>query len=288
MKRKLLIILEIIVIIFASLYYLVKEVIPEYKKNKGSSDGFVNTKIISNTIEFKINNNVNFAILLTEDNQLEHILFFDEKSLCLYNKNIENKKIAESLEIIIKLLIENNFLDSFSNLEIIRYENDNYVEFLNVLSIILKKYEINCKVIETVKNLEDKVQELDLDYEEFSALINLDYYSIEIIKEYKSKEKHFKNEKLNYDNANTFKNNVYKKLEKYIKDSNIKNLDKDNTELLITMIPSDSNGNYYPTDKSWYLVDSGKVYAYIELIYNNQSFGYCYNGSIDLVKEGVC
>jgi hypothetical protein len=55
------------------------------------------------------------------------------------------------------------------------------------------------------------------------------------------------------------------------------------------MIPGDDEFKYYPSINSWYYVKDKKVYAYIEfVISDNKVKGYCYNGSIDLVKEGVC
>jgi hypothetical protein len=55
------------------------------------------------------------------------------------------------------------------------------------------------------------------------------------------------------------------------------------------MIPADDEFKYYPSINSWYYVNDKKVYAYIEFVIDDNNIkSYCYNGSIDLVKEGVC
>ena len=89
-------------------------------------------------------------------------------------------------------------------------------------------------------------------------------------------------------NSRTLSDNVYKKIENYIIDNNISNLDKDNDKLLITLIPADTSNKYYPTSNSWYYIKDKKVYAYIELNEAGNYYRYCYKGSIDDIKEGAC
>ena len=91
------------------------------------------------------------------------------------------------------------------------------------------------------------------------------------------------------DNTKVYSDNIYNKITNYINMNNISNLDINDTTLVISMISADEEFTHYPSINSWYYVKDKKVYAYIEfVISDNKVKGYCYNGSIDLVKEGVC
>ncbi|MCI8459928.1 MAG: hypothetical protein HFE81_00895, partial [Bacilli bacterium] len=84
MEKKIFVVFEIVLIIGASLYYVFKEVIPEYKSSMGSSDRFIKTSEYKNMFEFNIDNNVNFALVINEAKNIYHIMFFNDKSSCLY------------------------------------------------------------------------------------------------------------------------------------------------------------------------------------------------------------
>ena len=152
MPKKFVFILEIIAIILASFYYVLKEVIPDYKKNIGSSDKFINLENYENMVEFEIPNKINFAVIINKNKSIYQIIFLDENASCLYNKNIENNDLETSLEMIIKILIENNYLDNSSIFKIIRYNDLYYQEFISSLNKILIKFNIN-NYIEIKKDL---------------------------------------------------------------------------------------------------------------------------------------
>ena len=63
---------------------------------------------------------------------------------------------------------------------------------------------------------------------------------------------------------------------------------KDNTSLIIQVIPADVDGKYYPSSNSWYYIQNGKIYAYIEFSEENKIYGYCYQGTIESRSKGVC
>ena len=110
MKNKLIIIFEIIFIISAMAYYVVKELIPDYKRQFGSSDKIVNSEKCINIIEVKINNNIDYMYLINKEEKIYHLIFFTPESIVLYNQNIENKNFDDGIEDSIKILIENNYL----------------------------------------------------------------------------------------------------------------------------------------------------------------------------------
>ena len=65
MEKKIFVVFEIVLIIGASLYYVFKEVIPEYKSSMGSSDRFIKTSEYKNMFEFNIDNNANITYDIT-------------------------------------------------------------------------------------------------------------------------------------------------------------------------------------------------------------------------------
>ena len=90
MEKKLIIIAEIVFVVIAVGYYTVKELIPDFKKQFGSSDRIVNPEKCTNIIEIKINDDVDYIYLLDNEEKIYHIIFLSPSSLVLYNKNIEN------------------------------------------------------------------------------------------------------------------------------------------------------------------------------------------------------
>ena len=293
-ENKLLLIIEIVLIIGGLLFFTIKEAVPEYKSNYGSSDKFISTNNYSNLIEISIDNKTNFGLVLNKEQRIYNIMFFDKTSICLYNQNIENKELSKSLDQIVTLLIENNYLKVNSNIIITKYNDKNYNEFIEKLANITTIYNLKLNINEKTSNLKDKAKELEIvGSNDEEILQNLDYYSKQLVSNIKnniSKDNNDKEETivLSKTNSRTLSDNVYKKIENYIIDNNISNLDKDNDKLLITLIPADTSNKYYPTSNSWYYIKDKKVYAYIELNEAGNYYRYCYKGSIDDIKEGAC
>lgn len=284
MEKKIVIVIEILIIVVAFLFYIFKEAIPDYKKSIGSSDRFINTKLYKKMYEFNIDNNVNFSIIIDENSKIYHMFFYDKNAVSLANKNIENNKLEEGLRKIYINLLEKNYLTNTSNINIIRYDNKDEIIY-NLVSNLNKTYNINGNINIIDSTIENKIIELKLESNEESYLKDLDLYSKEYIRLTKnvvlSKEESI--------NTREYSDNVYKKITNYMNLNGISDLNVNDTTLVINMIPGDDEYKYYPSINSWYYVKDKKVYAYIEFIINDNNVkGYCYNGSIDLVKEGVC
>lgn len=288
MGKKIFILLEILVVLIISVCYIVLEVIPEYKKNLGSSDYFIETENYLNMIELKVGE-VDFAVILDNDEMIYHIFFLNEKALCLYNKEVEDNSISRAIEKIVKILIESNYLSNTSTFEVTRYGENYYKEFKKDLLKILTKYDLNTNILESSSTLGEKAKSLEINSgeEEEKILRNIDYYSKEYSRNLNNNVDR-DNAKLTEENGLELTKMVYKKIEGYIKLNRIDNLQKNNTEYVITMVAADINNRYYPSSNSWYYVKDGKVYAYIEIVSGSKKFGYCYNGSIDLYKKGEC
>lgn len=294
MERKITIILEIVIFVAVAIIFTIKEVIPEVKKTYGSSDGFIKTSLYKNMYEFNIDNNVRFAFVLDSDGTVYHIMFFNMESTCLYNQNIEGQNYKTALLNSVKILIENDYLKSSSIISLTKYGDYYYNDFINSFKTSLSKYNINTEIVVSSNNLKKLCEEFNLDEADSIDyyLKELDLYSKEITRVKKNNISiHDDNNNSDYiriDNAREYTNNVYKKIEKYILTNKIITKDRYDSNLPITSIPADKELKYYPSPNSWYYVKDGKLYAYIEIIDKGTSYGYCYNGSIDLNKKGEC
>lgn len=258
----------LIIIILIAVYYIFIG-IPEYKKSIGSSDKIISTKNYYDMIEIQLND-LDFALVIDKNRTINHIFFFTESAICLYNKNIENKEITEGLTDIVKILIEKDILKNNSFMQITTYENKALADFKQSLSIITNKYSLSPNIVYNRKELIDKVQELALEKEE-NLLLTLEIYSKNIVNDYDEEDI------LTEENSLDYAYNVYLKIEKYY-------LANKDTSLDISLIPANSKGNIFPNKESYYRIENDKIYAYIKI----ENYDYCFQGSIDNYKKGVC
>lgn len=257
MNKKIVIILEVLFVIIAFGYYILKIMIPEYREMYGSSDKLFSYSKYNSMYEFLYEDGTNFSIIVDKNGMVYHMFFFDKKSLSLYNHKIEGMSIKEAVNSIFSILGDRG------NLNIIYYEDNGISKYIN-----------NPNIIYTKSNVEDKCRLLGINVNDMDDMLSdMDFYSKEIIKYYKN----------NKDNEiREYCDSVYMIIEDYVRTNNITNLDINNTDLLIHMIPTDEG--LYPSTNSWYYVEDSKIYAYIE--FNDD--GFCYKGSIDSVIEGMC
>ena len=266
-------ILTIVIVLVLFIYGIIFKAIPEYQKSQGSSDKLFMTSKYDDVIEFKINNQVNFAII-TKDKNVIHLLIFDERAISLYNQNIENQTIKNALGIITTILINNSSLTDYSTIELTKYIGTSYNVVKNNFNDILKQNNLlNMTIRETESTLEEKANELKISVSKNDNIITkLDMHSKEIINKYKNSE---------------YANNVYQKLENYVITNNIGEQDINSTVLPITFIPADESGKIFPSSLSWYYVKDYKVYAYIVFESNDKYYDFCFQG-VKESKKGEC
>ncbi len=282
MKKKLLILFEIFLIIGMFSWYIVKEMIPDVSKKFGSSDHIVNTKRFQNMIDFKIDSSCEFAILLDDEGIVYHMFFFHRDSVCLYNQNIEGLPLEKAIPRISDLLIQNGCLKKNSSIVITRVLDFHYEDILSHFKNSIFSFSQSITFLEEKKSLEDFALEFGVSYDNLSSLLSgLDYYSKNITGIGRASQS------VSYD-GRELSNHVYQELEQYVFVKQIKNLEKESTDFPISLIPGDSSLKMYPTSRSWYYVQNGKIFAYIEFELPMEVVGYCYQGSIDLRKEGEC
>lgn len=279
-KEKIYFISKILIIVLLVILYYVFIGIPEYKNSMGSSDKIIDKDNYYDMLEFKLNN-LDFALIVDKNMTINHIFFFTEGTICLYNKNVENRKLDDGLEEVIKILIEKDILKNNSYLQVVTYENKALVEFKKALEKVVNKYSLILNTTYSKMSLIDKVSELDLK-DNNNSLLALDLYSKNIISVYdEESDKKYGDE--NNENIVTdedsfdYAYNVYLKIEKYY-------LTNKDSSLDITLIPADNSGNVFPSKESYYKIENGKIYAYIKI----DNYDYCFLGSIDNYKKGVC
>ena len=284
--------LTIIVLIVIIIVGIFLKGIPELKESLGSSDKFITEKNYEDMVEFDINNNLNFAVVI-KSNKINHIFMFNEQSVILYNQDIENNSIKKSISMITNLLINSNNLTQTSQVTLTSYENKHYNEVKQSFINELKSNNFNnITILEKQTTIEKKVERLEIEYSKKDDLISkLDIYSKNIISSAKTTENTYsttESKSISKEQAKEYANNVYKKLENYVITNNIGEQDKDDTSLPINLIPASSDNTIYPNLDSWYYIKNKQVFAYIAIDTKDQTYSWCYNGGIDNYKEGEC
>ncbi len=277
-----------IVIIVAGIIF---KGIPEIKESLGSSDKFISSSNYDDMVEFNINNNLNFSVVI-KDNKINHLLFFSEKSVILYNQDIENNSIDKAINLITNLLINSNSLTSTSTVTLTSYENKYYNNVKQSFMNELKSNNLTITIIEKTSSIERKVERLEIEYDKNDDLISkLDIFSKNIISKYKTSSNDYsttETKSISKEKAKEYANNVYQKLENYVITNNIGEQDKNDTSLPINLIPASSDQTVYPNLSSWYYIKNKKVYAYIAIDTKDITYSWCYNGGIEEYKEGEC
>lgn len=280
-------IITLIIVLILFGYTLVSEILPKIKNNLGSSDSLLLPSSYEDIVEFKINNNFNFAVV-TKGNKIIHLLFFNEEASCLYNKNIENKSISNALYEIVEILLDKNILTNNSEVLLTKYENKSYKNIKTLFINILSSKNITINLSEKTSSIKSKLQDLGKTPSENEKYLitELDMYSKEIIN--RKKEEPIKKDDFTKEEIVEYANNVYQKLTNYVITNNIVEQDRTSAALPIHLIPATTNADVYPSINSWYYVTNKEVYAYIRFEFNNSSYDFCYQGSISAFKEGEC
>ena len=148
--------LEIVAIFIALIVYSIIVVIPDFKASLGSSDNFVNSSHYKNMIEMKIDDKTDFGLLINEEGKVFHIFFFDNSSVFLYNKNIENHNLKDSLIKVVQILGQEDILKETSKVVVTRYGEDSYSEFSKSWKDISAVYFVPREIVEEQSTIENK------------------------------------------------------------------------------------------------------------------------------------
>ena len=257
------ILIETLVVVIALIVLVIVVAIPQIKEELGSSDYLLNKKDVVKLININIDNNL-YGLELSKDNKVVNIIFYNETSLVLYNKNIEKKDLSFAITKSLEL-----YKNKISNNKVIvtKYDDDtsSYEKYFNGYSYQEK--------VSTYKKLNNEYKLNSNSTDEILNALNI-------------KSKDYVISVKNID-ITDYTDYVYKKLLVYQTTNKITNETKNNHSLDITTIQV-KDLNDYPTSNSYYYIKDSKVYAYIELTVNNLDIGYCYRGSYNNYIKGKC
>ena len=185
--------------------------------------------------------------------------------------------------------LENNNLDSLNKFVNKYYKDDSYSpDIINLINDKLTEYGVNKKVIINNKTLKTKITELDLVYknDDKKDLKTLYYYSLDVISKYQKVAKN--NQNLNIQNINDYALNLYNKLLIYGKNIQTQAVDdKNGIDITTINATEDYDNELYATKGSWYYIENGLVYAYINFEYDDKNYEYCFMGNSSYT-EGRC
>ena len=250
--------------------------LPEYKQEYGSSDSLIYTDL-SRLVEIKIDG-VDFGFAYNDKNKVRAIIFFNNNSTVLYNKNIENLSIDEALTKSLNILYNNKMIRENSIITIIKYQEDS-IDYKSIVDNNLTN-KINYSYDEQLSSLNTIKEKFNISEEDTSRIIyRLVLQSKEVARSAKN------NDKTSYKD---YTDNVYRQLVKYKDTNNIYNEEKDNHTIDISLIPADEDLTMFPTPNSYFYINEGMIFAYIEIDIEGNIISYCYNGNINNYDEGVC
>ena len=250
--------------------------LPEYRQEYGSSDSLIYTDL-SRLVEIKIDG-VDFGYAYNDENKVRAIIFFNNNSTVLYNKNIENLSIDEALTKSLDVLYNNKMIRENSIITIIKYQEDS-IDYKSIVDNNLTN-KINYSYDEQLSSLNTIKERFNISEEDTSRIIyRLILQSKEVARSSKN------NDKTSY---KEYTDNVYRQLVKYKDTNNIYNEEKDNHTIDISLIPADEDLTMFPTPNSYFYINEGMIFAYIEIDIEGNIISYCYNGNINNYDEGVC
>lgn len=271
---------EIIAILIAAVLLVVFKFIPELKADLGSSDTYINVDTYDTIVEINVLSGPNFFLIATGD-KLTNILFMNELSCVLYNKDIENADLTTAVTKITSILTTESFITQDSKIQITTYpKNKNYEKVKQVLTTTYSTIYMQ----ETSKTLTDRVKELQISSSsEQNSLYELQLYSKDVVERYK---KDYNNSSsISKTKAKEYADQVYFHLQKYSLTHPNQSIDDSSFPIQLIPITTD-NTTLYPSSNSWYYIENQKVYAYIA--FDKSSYSFCYQGSEQNIKEGQC
>lgn len=296
MKKKILLYtIEVLLILLVITGLAIFKYYPEYKKTLGSSDGKFIYENYKSAVEIQIPTGPNYIVIVDKKNKISNIFFENLESFVLYNQEIENKPIYQAIAKMMEKLQEANYLSQ--SITVINYNNqETYDAIVEEINKSLITYGSTTTLIKKTTTLEQKAKELELTYTDetsFWAAIALkssdliSYKRNNVSK--KNKESTTIEEKgMDLETARTYANNIYQKLQVYVANKSIKNQQRDDPTMPIQLLPADNAGTIYTTTDSWYYINDYKIYAEISFENQNQTYSFCYMGSLEHQQKGKC
>lgn len=286
-KNKIIIILFIILVIIGISIFGVYKTFNKYATKLGGNNS-LDLENYNTAVE--IDCDANFILLLNNDLVVSNILYLNDQSVdSLYNKGIEKKVLNEAIQSIMENLNNKSLFTNTNFITITSYGDfSSFDNMINLINDKLTEYGVNKKVIINNKTLKTKITELDLVYknDDKKDLKTLYYYSLDVISKYQKVAKN--NQNLNIQNINDYALNLYNKLLIYGKNIQTQAVDdKNGIDITTINATEDYDNELYATKGSWYYIENGLVYAYINFEYDDKNYEYCFMGNSSYT-EGRC
>lgn len=158
-KNILIIVISVIVLIILMLMIILGKNLMSNRKSiniKLDTDNYLaTTEVISKS---------NFILIINKDNKVSNIVFLNNESLNLSNKNIEGKTIEEAVKLIVDHLKNNDEFNDNSEFKLINYNNSSI--YSNILEEFNKEfviYGVDKNIKESSETLSSKITSLNLE-----------------------------------------------------------------------------------------------------------------------------
>lgn len=267
-------IISFLIILIAAIVLIIYKYYPEYKASVGSSDNYVDTDSYKEIVTISMQSGPEFTLVTNKKDKISNILFTNQDSLCLYNKNIEDQDLNDSIDGIIKILYNNKYL---TNEEITITSYNSTSKLKNKLINKIKKDYSSIPIIEDTLTLTIDEQKEFLQEKTRESRRNIKNLKEETLVESNSSS-------LNEEVAYMYADNICQKLSVYA--SRITNQEKSSQNYPIQLISGEADKNIYPSAKSWYYIVNGEVLGYINFKSDKYDYSYCCQNKI--VIRGNC
>jgi len=280
--------LEVIIILIIVFYLAITKYWPEYQESLGSSEKLFSSANYYTGIEVKVTTGPEFFLVINDEEVVTNIFLENEDSGSLANQGIEGKKLEDAIPSITQNLIDNSKITNQPILMI----NYNDVEIFNkAISLVqesLTSNGITLNIMQSTSTLAQKAEQEKLDTtEESQVLWTLYLNSMEIIEDLPTTEQSNKIE-ISKEAAESYADTIYQKLITYMMNAKVENQERNSTTMPIQYIPGDTANKIYPTSDSWYYIENYNIYAQISIDSTTQRYTFCYQGTIENKKEGIC
>lgn len=280
--------LEVIIILIIVFYLAITKYWPEYQESLGSSEKLFLPANYYTGIEVKVTAGPAFFLVINDEEIVTNIFLENEEAGCLANQGIEGKKMTVATSTIIQNLIDNN---KITNQPILMINYNDEAIFNKAVSNVQETLTENGIVLNLIKStstLTKKAEEENLNQTEQSEILwTLYLNSMEIIDNLPTTEQPIQQE-ISKESAEDYADTVYQKLITYMTNAKVENQKRDDPTMPIQYIPGDTANKIYPTNDSWYYIKNYNIYAQISIDSTTQRYTFCYQGSIENKKEGIC
>ena len=280
--------LEVIIILIIVFYLAITKYWPEYQESLGSSEKLFSATNYYTGIEVKVTTGPAFFLVINKEEIVTNIFLENAEAGSLANQGIEGKNLKTAISSIIQNLIDNNKIIDQPILMINYNDETIFNKAVSSVQETLTENKIALNLIKSTSTLTKKAEEENLEQTEQSEILWALYLnSMEIIDDIPTTEQSPQQE-ISKEAAENYTDTIYQKLITYMMNANVENQQRNDPIMPIQYIPGDTANTIYPTSDSWYYIENYNIYAQISIDSTTQRYTFCYQGTIENKKEGIC